>query len=346
VGYVGSVAHHLEVGHPLNLINPAACVANPTTCNASNQEFTAPFDTEDYLFPASTYGTIDQISNIGNSHYNSLQAGLKKKLSHGVSFTANYTWSHSFDNGSGFENTSFGGGGFGGLSLVRAYNPYVPSLNSGSSIFDARNRLVVGYTYELPHPHTSNGLLDRALKGWTISGITTFQSGFPMDVIDSSTESLHDYPGASDFATFMEGPNLVGPIKYVNPRATRTSGGGTSTVASWFAPSAFVGYCGTPGGAAGAGCVPVGTFGDAPRNVLHGPGINNWDFQLYKDTNFTETTRMELRIEFYNVMNHENFWPGGIVNDAQNPLFGQMISDSPSTGQGPRLIQLAAKFYF
>lgn len=337
VGYVGAFARHLEIGHPLNLVNPAACVAaGSNVCTPGNQLTKFPGD---YVLPGNIYGTIDQISNMGNSHYNSLQAGLKKKMSNGLQFSANYTWSHSFDNGSGFENTSFGGGGFGGLNSSRAFNPYVRSSNYGPSIYDARNRLVIGYVYELPHPHSGNGLLTRATKGWTIAGITTFQSGFPMDVIDSSGWSLHDYPGNSDFAT-MEAPNLVGPIKYLNPRTTNASTG----VPQWFSGSSFVGYCATNGNA--AGCVPSGTFGNAARNVLHGPGINNWDFQLFKDTNFTETTKVELRIEFYNVFNHENFWAGGIVNNVFAPNFGQMTSDSPSTGQGPRLIQLAAKFYF
>jgi hypothetical protein len=340
VGYVGSFARHLEIGHPLNLINPAACVAaGPSVCGPGNQLTTAPFSTLDYLYPGNVYGTIDQISTMGNSHYDSLQAGLKRKLSRGLQFTANYTWSHSFDNGSGFENTSFGGGGFGGLSATRAYNPYLPATNFGPSIFDARNRLVIGYVYELPHPQTSNGLLSRATKGWAISGITTFQSGFPMDVIDSSAWSLHNYPGNSDFAG-MDVPNLVGPIQYLNPRKTNASTG----VAQWFSASPFVGYCPTNGNA--PGCVPAGSFGNAPRNVLHGPGINNWDFQLFKDTNFTEAMRLQLRIEFYNLFNHENFWAGGIVNNVQAPNFGQAIADNPSTGQGPRLIQIAAKFYF
>ena len=340
VGYVGSFARHLEIGHPLNLINPAACVAaGPNVCTPGSQLTTAPFSTQDYLYPGNIYGTIDQISTMGNSHYDSLQAGLKKKLSKGLQFTANYTWSHSFDNGSGFENTSFGGGGFGGLSATRAYNPYLPASNYGSSIYDARNRLVIGYVYELPHPRTDNGLLNRATKGWTISGITTFQSGFPMDVIDSSAWSLHNYPGNSDFAG-MDVPNLVAPVQYLNPRKTNASTG----TAEWFSATPFVGYCPTNNNA--PGCVPAGTFGNASRNLLHGPGINNWDFQLFKDTNITESTRLELRIEFYNVFNHENFWAGGIVNNVQAPNFGQAIADNPSTGQGPRLIQLAAKFYF
>jgi hypothetical protein len=239
-----------------------------------------------------------------------------------------YTWSHSFDNGSGFENTSFGGGGFGGLSATRAYNPYLTYLNYGPSIFDARNRLVIGYTYQIPHPQTGSGLLNRATRGWTISGITTFQSGFPMDVVDSSDPSLRCYPGFSDFAC-MDVPNQVGPIQYLNPRSTNASTG----ISQWFSASSFA-------------SAPVGTFGTAARNLLRGPGINNFDFQLFKDTNITETTRLELRMEFYNLFNHEQFWAGGIVNNVAAPNFGQNTADNPSTGLGPRLIQLAAKFYF
>jgi hypothetical protein len=315
VAYVGSVAHHLEVGHPLNLVNPANCLADPT-CTPVNQLFTHP---EDYLYPGNVYGSIDQISTMGNSNYNSLQVGLKKSLSHGLQFTANYTWAHALDNGSGFENTSFGGGGFGALASSRAYNPYVPSLNYGNSAYDAPQRLVIGYTYQIPGFHSDSALVSRATKGWIISGITTFQSGFPMDVVDSLGASLHCYPQNSDFAC-MDVPNVVAPIQYLNPKLT----GNQYFSASSFAPA------------------PAGTFGDAPRNLLHGPGINNFDFQLSKDTAITESTRLETRIEFYNIFNHTQFTAAGMVTDInQGTNFGREFEDV-----GPRLIQLAAKFYF
>jgi len=317
VGYVGAVAHHLSVGHPRNLVTDVApCAAIYPTCNAGDQLTMFPGD---FKYPGNVYGTIDTISSIGNSNYNSLQVGLKKSLSHGLQFSANYTWSHSLDNGSGFENTSFGGGGFGGLSGVRAFNPYCTHCNYGSSIFDARQRLVIGYFYQIPSPHTGSAVLTRATKGWTIAGITTFQKGFPMDVVDSSDPSLRCYPGASDFAC-MDVPNIVGPIQYSNPH---------NAAHQYFAQSSFA-------------SAPVGTFGNAPRNPLIGPGLNNWDFQLFKDTNITESTRLELRIEFYNVFNHTQFDPAGIVTDINaGPAFGQVFA-----AHHPREIQLAAKFYF
>jgi len=320
LGYVGAVAHHLSIGHPRNLVTSTAdCLADPK-CSVSNQLFSHP---EDYLYPGNVYGTIDTISSIGNSNYNSLQAGLKKKLSRGLQFSANYTWSHALDNGSGFENSSFGGGGFGGLSAVRAYNPYCgKACNYGDSIYDGRQRLVIGYVYEIPGTHGS-GLLSRTTQGWTIAGITTFQKGFPMDVVDTSDPSLRCYPGNSDFVC-MDAPNLVGPITYSNARTSASNPNN-----QFFSPSAFA-------------SASIGQFGDARRNLLRGPGLNNWDFQLFKDTKITETTRMELRIEFYNLFNHTQFDPGGIVTDInQGTNFGREFA-----AHAPREIQLAAKFYF
>ena len=74
---------------------------------------------------------------------------------------------------------------------------------------------------------------------------------------------------------------------------------------------------------------------------MRGPGISNTDFQLFKDTHVTESTRIELRIEFYNVFNHTQFSPNGIVTDISDPRFGRELA-----ANAPRLIQLAAKFYF
>jgi len=319
IGYVGAVAHHLMIGHPTNLVtNIAPCLADPT-CTVANQQFTHPGD---FLYPGNVYGTIDEISSIGNSNFNSLQVGLKKTLAHGLQFSANYTWEHSLDDGSGFENTSFGGGGFGAFTSSRAWNPYCAACNYGSSSFDAAQRLVISYFYQIPGWHSDSAWLSRATKGWTIGGITTFQSGFPMDVVDSADPSLHCY-SSSDFVCF-DVPNVVGPITYTNPRTSASNPNNQVFSASAFASPA------------------PGTFGDAHRNLLVGPGLNNWDFQLFKDTNITESTRLELRIEFYNLFNHTQFDPAGIVTDFnQGTNFGREFA-----ARAPREIQLAAKFYF
>jgi Carboxypeptidase regulatory-like domain len=329
LGYVGAVAHHLLVGLPVNIPVPypaaiAPCLADQPNCDAFSQTnpASAGGHPNDFKYPSDIYGPIDQISTIGNSNYNSFQATLNKSFSHGLQFFAAYTYSHSLDNGSGFENTSFGGGGFGGLGSVRAANPYCRSCDYASSIFDARQRFVINYMYRIPGIHSSS-LLSRVTNGWTFAGITTFQTGFPLDVVDTSFSSLTCQPNFSDFAC-LDHPDQVGPVHTFDPRTHLTSTGQHL----WFNTDAFAPE-------------PLGAIGNAARNPFRGPGRNNWDFEVFKDTHFTESTYVQLRIEFYNVFNHTQFDPAGISTNINSSRFGQ-----ERRAFNPRQIQLAAKFYF
>jgi hypothetical protein len=84
-----------------------------------------------------------------------------------------------------------------------------------------------------------------------------------------------------------------------------------------------------------------GQFGNTGRDSFHGPGQNVTNLALMKDTHVTESMYFELRLETYNTFNHVNFnAPGSNINSS---LFGRVTSDSTI---GPRLVQLAAKFYF
>jgi len=318
VGYVGSVGHHLSAGLPVNLATGV-----DSTGNTINQ------------FDPAVYGPIDTIFSNGNSHYHSLQASVNKRLTHGLQFLASYTYSHSIDNTSGFENSAFGtfGGEFGGFSSIRAANPYCLSkCGKASSIFDARHRFVISYFYEIPGLQR-NQLLSRVTKGWTIGGISIFQTGFPLDVADGNTPSGGCNTGG-DFSCW-DGPNQVGSVQYLNPHTT----------GMWFDPSAFavvpceLASAGCPG--SGVSPTSVAAYGNAPRNVLRGPGINVWDLQLFKDTQITEGKKVELRIEFYNLFNHTRYDPNGVVTDISASNFGAATTTLP-----PRRIQLAAKFVF
>jgi hypothetical protein len=320
LGYVGAVAHHLTASTPINIVtNNKPCLADPA-CGPFNQDVLHP---EDFAYNPNIYGTIDNIATRGNSRYNSLQASYNKRLSHGLQLLASYTYSHSIDDTSGFENGAFGGGGFGGFGSLRGNNPYNLAADYGNSIFDAKQRFVLSYFYQIPsarHFSSMSWMPSRITDGWTISGITTFQTGFPLDVVDSSLNSLLcTQPEFQDFAC-PDHPNIAGPVTYSDPRTTATH--------IWFSKSAFSKQV-------------AGTLGDAGRNILRGPGLNNFDFQLYKDTRITETTRFEMRIEFYNIMNHTQFDPSGITTDIHSSRFGR-----ERLAHDPRLIQLAAKFYF
>lgn len=328
VGYVGAVAHHLSIGTPVNIPTPFSnvqhCAADPN-CDYTNYGSLYP---QDFLVDPNIYGPIDQIANVGNSHYHSFQATLEHRMSHGLQFYAAYTWAHSIDEGSGFENSAFGGGGFGALSSVRAINPYCISCDYGNSSFDAKQRLVASVIYQFPEVHNS-GLLSRATNGWTVAVLPAFQSGFPLDVVDSRGRSFVCQALYSDFAC-PDVPNMVAKVTTYDPRNTLTSTGSHL----WFSGK------GAPNADSFASA-PLGSLGNAGRNVFRGPGLNNWDMELYKNTHITESTYVQLRIELYNAFNHTQFNPGGITTNFASSRFGQVRS-----AFAPRQVQLAAKFYF
>ncbi|MEJ2007385.1 MAG: carboxypeptidase regulatory-like domain-containing protein [Acidobacteriota bacterium] len=331
VGYVGALGRKEVILVDANPgVRPAACLAgvgNEAGCaaNAIYQDYFYPQNYNygyDPRYGVSIFG-IGNNQTTGVSNYNALQVTFNKHFSHGLSFQANYAWSHSLDNGSGFENTGFGGGGFGGYGDIRATNPLIPSMNYGSSEFSATHRFVVAYTYRIPAiHHFTNGAARRIFDGWWMSGITTFQTGFPLDVVDTSFRSLTC--SALSWTACWDVPNQVAAPQYLDPR-TSSIGGNDHY---WFNTSAFVE-------------APIGVQGNAGRNPLHGPGIANFDWALMKDIQVTESTRMELRFEFYNLFNHTQFDASGITTDISSPEFGQILA-----ARDPRLIQLAAKFYF
>jgi Carboxypeptidase regulatory-like domain len=318
LGYVGSESRYLTYSLPVNFPTDAA---------------------GDTPYPLAVYGAIDTLYSGANGNYNAFEATLNQHLSHRLQYLVSYTYSHSIDEASSYENSAFAGlfggtGGFGGFGSIRASNPYCfPSCDYASSSYDARQRLVISYFYQLPG--MGSMWLSRLTKGWTVAGITTFQTGFPLDVVDSSLPG-GGYAPISAFSdnTSWEGPNQVAPVTYSNPRT-----GGANV---WFSKSSFAQVACAPScSAAGVPPSSVVAYGDAPRNLMRGPGINNWDFQLYKDTQITESTRLELRMEAYNVFNHTQFDPQFVITDINNPSFGTVTG-----AYNPRRVQLAAKFYF
>lgn len=195
------------------------------------------------------------------------------------------------------------------------------------------------YTYSLPKiPGTNHGLMDRLVNGWRISGTTTFQTGFPVHIADNafgllgtSSATCPGLPMLTVFVACWDAPNVSGPVAITNPRSNATL--------SYFGAGVFSHV--TPPSIGGTGPFNVQTGGNAGRNLFHGPGLNNWDFQLTKEFPIREAMRVELRAELFNIFNHTQFaLPDG--NLADGSTFGTV-----SGIQGlPRVVQLAAKFYF
>jgi hypothetical protein len=331
IGYVGSVSHHLSQGLPINTVSGLDSMDNPT-----------------FLYNENVYGSLDTIFSGGNSNYNSLQVDFKKQMAHGISVHAAYTYSHSLDDTSSFENSSFGTfgsalGGFGGA--IRASNPYCyfSGCDYASSSFDARHRLALNWVFTIPGLH-SNGFASRLTNGWTITGIAIFQTGFPMDVADLDAPSGGCDLGG-DFSCW-DGPNQVTPVQYENPRKIETlnePSTGATAGNYWFNPTAFapVNCAGENCPAAGVNPTTVAAYGNTRRNPVRGPGINNWNLSLYKDTSINERLKFELRMDASNAFNHLEYDPNSISGNVNSPVFGQVLG-----ALAPRQVQLVGKFFF
>ena len=225
------------------------------------------------------FSSIFAQDTIANAAYNSLQASLEKRMSHGLQFQVAYTWSKSFDQASSFE---------------AILNPLDPRRSRSLSQFDARHRFVLSYVWDLPTPKYS-GFTGKIANGWDLSGIVTVQSGFPIRIT-----SQDDIEEMNSFDFELPGqPNQTGPFKTQDPRK---NGG------YWFDPALFTNDT-----------VPLGTFGNAKRTICCGPGIGGWDFALHKNTPVTERQSIEFRAEFFNFLNHTQFLqPDGNITDGSD----------------------------
>jgi len=265
------------------------------------------------------YGSVGEIASISNSSYNALEASLRKRFSHGLSFLASYTWSHSIDDVSSFNITGSASQPVAGENDL-AQNPFNLAAERGRSMFDARHRLVLSYQWSLPFLQHSTNWYGKVLGNWQLNGIFTAMSGTPFTVFDSNDVSLQGQaPEISGFSSNR--PNVVG-----NPNS------GPRTAAQWFNVSAFQRITQDPNS-------PVEQFGNEGRNAVEGPGYVNWDASAFKNIRLTESKELQFRGELFNVLNHTNFRLP--VSDIESPTFGQIQSDV-----SPRVIQVALKFLF
>jgi hypothetical protein len=267
------------------------------------------------------YGSVGEIASIANSSYNALEASLRKRFSHGLSFLASYTWAHSIDDVSSFNITGSASQPVAGENDL-AQNPFNLAAERGRSMFDARHRFVLSYQWSLPFLQHSGSWYGHVLGNWQLNGIVTAMSGTPFTVFDSNDVSLQGQaPEISGFSSNR--PNVIG-----NPNS------GPHTTAQWFNVNAFQRIAQDPNS-------PVQQFGNEGRNAVQGPGYVNWDFSAFKNIRLTESKEVQFRGELFNVLNHTNFRLPVSDISAPSTAFGHIQSDV-----SPRVIQVALKFLF
>jgi hypothetical protein len=244
-----------------------------------------------------------------NSNYNGLQISVDKSYSNGLLFQASYTFSKAIDQGASFENE---------------LNPLNFNATRGLSLLDAKHRFVFSPVWVLPVPKY-DGFKGKALDGWGVSAIITYQSGFPIRVQDANDSELQ----TSFFFEDANTPTMTAPLKRLNPKVNGPNGH------LWFDPTNFCDQT-----TSSACPTPLGGFGNTPHALCCGPAISNTDLVISKKTPISERWNTEFRAEFYNAWNHAQFAnPDG---NFTNSTFGQILK----TREPPRVIQFGLKILF
>jgi hypothetical protein len=227
-------------------------------------------------------------TNGGSSTYHSGQVNATRRFTNGLTFNANYTYSKLIDNGSEV---------FGVAATNLPQQSAVPSIFGGQgreravSFFDRTHRMSISYVYDLPFMRDQHGWLGRIAGGWQVSGITTFESGVPLTVVNGQdADGLGGNLDRPDFNPLgQEGvravPNAASPTGFVNPdRNNEPIDPATAQ---------FVGVLANSG-----------RTGNLGRNTLRTPGINNFNVNFQKRVMIKEGVRIEFRTEFFNLFNH------------------------------------------
>jgi hypothetical protein len=259
------------------------------------------------------FSNIDMLEASANSNYNAFETFVRQRMRKGLMLYVAYTWSKSIDDASnGLESGTRG--------LAFPQNSFNPRAERGLSSHDIRHRFTFNTVYEIPLSAWLSDWPKRVTEGWQISAIYTWSTGLTATPFLTADRSLT--------GELNDRPNRVGdPNSGVN-----------KTRLGWFNKNAFV----TP---------PQGTFGNAGRNILFGPGANIADFSLNKSTSITERVSLQLRTEFFNIFNHPNFTVPNPQFDSS--AFGTIGStpdvagSNPRLGDGgPRVIQFGLKLLF
>jgi hypothetical protein len=314
VGYSGARGLHILDERSVNqaaLASPSAPINGQTTNTVANIQDRVPFI-------GFSSANMVQIGSDASSWYNALLVSLNKRFSHGLQFQVSYTWAK--DLSTSFSSTT---GPNGGLAEGNQNNL---ASDYGPDNFVRPQRLVINYSYQLPKPHWNSAFAQQTLGGWSVQGVTVFQTGHYLTPLYSNATSVY---GITTDRAELSG--TCTPGQYV------TSGSITSKLTDYINTKCFA----TPP-VVGADGVATG-FGNAGVGIFRGPNELNFDFSLFKDFplhKLRDSASLQFRSEFFNIFNHPLFQDPDV--SLSDPTFGQITN----TYGNPRIIQLALKFTF
>jgi hypothetical protein len=293
-GYVGSRAKNL----------PIFMEVNPTLVNATTPPTKGP-----RIYPA--FSLVRPTFSSAKSWYDSFQATARLLPWHGINALASYTWGHAIDHVSGLN---IGGESRPMLPVVEGDQASIDKAltrEKGDALFDARQRFVVSFGYELPKLDKSSTLVRSIAGNWQLNGIVQAQTGFPLTAIESVDVALQ---------SLTNRPNVT-----CDPNASAPH-----TVSQWFDTSCFQRL---------TLAANAGQLGNEGRNIVRGPGFARTDASLFKNFDLPGGSLIQFRIEAFNLFNNVRFGqPGGTIGTA---TFGVITSADDG-----RIIQLGIKYQF
>jgi len=296
-------------------------------------------------------GPVDLIKNGGKYRYNALQAEIRRRFTNGLSFQANYTFQKIL---SDIETDG-----------QARFDPYLdnnnPHLDYARTDYDRTHSLNINAIYELPfgkgkHFLNSGSTVSRFLSGFQMSSLVNVSSGAPISIRDltgtlnragrSTRQTANSSLNTNQIKNLVGIFKQNGKIYFINPAVIAPDGTATGGNLGTTPTSAFPGqvfFRAQPG-----------QTGNLPRTFINGPMYFNWDAGLMKNIAFGERTRLQLRMEVFNVLNNVNFFAPSGANAASfgedsnifninSATFGQITSGN---AYPPRIIQFAARFEF
>ena len=333
VGYVGSSGINIaDYNHNINpaLISSASTPVNGLTVNtAANANARVRY--LGFLANGFAQNGFDGIYN-----YNSMQATVRKNFSHGLGFQAAYTFSKNLSD-VGFDAAN--------INL-----PTNLAQQYGQTAYSRPHRFVLSYQYELPFK--SAGMLNHLVGGWSITGLTTMQSGVPLTLFDNRGGTFWGTPGSGTVENGLSRAQLANGFTYGQ---IETSGNVKDRLTGYFNKTAFIAPLVHPNASPepGATVATATDYGSTGVGIVRGPHQLNFDLSFSKGIRITERHRMQLRAEFFNIFNHAQFNLPGYTTAPNNfsnngPLFANAAAfgNITSTSVNPRLIQFGLRYSF